>query len=281
MKIGIYSVPDIEPQRALTFAKDIYDFPNHKMTKDAFSNKTGVSMKGGWFGMIIRGMRTYGLVEEKGDVLSTTELMAKLLYPKPGTTELQDARTKVFNSVPLWKKLYSDGLRKTEVEKGDFWVYLSDLDGIRGLDREKVKNKASLVRKGYILALYYLEGAEEPISPKTPKPPTKLIRIKSDARVIGAGRSDSSNETEPKGENRVTEQLKIQKGGLYLEILQDDKQIENMEYAKDLLDFMIRKSRKKTLHHSHFHNRGMTVRGASCPYLRPRRFPNANYAWIA
>lgn len=42
----------------------------------------------------------------------------------------------------------------------------------------------------------------------------------------------------------VKELLKIQKGGLYIEILQDEKAIENIEYAKDLLDFMGNRLRK-------------------------------------
>lgn len=241
MKIGIYSLPDLDPQRAVDFAKTIYDFPSHRITKEGFSSKTGISTKGGWFGMIILGMRTYCLVEEKDDVLTTTDLMPKLLFPKPGTTELQDARNKVFNSVPLWKKLFSDKLKKTDIEKDDFWVYLSDLDGIKGLDRDKVKKKAPLVQKGYILALSYLEGVTEPISPRTPKPErTKLEKTKPESRAIGNGRSEHHMATETEGK----ELIKVQKGGLYVEILQDEKALDNIEYAKDLLEFMGNKIRK-------------------------------------
>ena len=245
MKIGVYSIPDLDPLRAVEYARAIYEFPNHKMTKEAFSNKTGISMKGGWFGMVLLGMRTYGLVDEKEDLLFTTELMAKLLYPKPGTTELQDARNKVFDSVPLWKKLYSDGLKKTEIEKDDFWVYLSDLDGIRGLDREKVKNKAPLVQKGYILALAYKENTNEPISPLTPKPDKpKLEKVRAEAKATGAGRGEHTLE-HADIEREGREQVKIQKGGLYIEITQDGKTLENIEYAKDLLEFMGNKLRKQ------------------------------------
>jgi hypothetical protein len=241
MKIGIYSIPDVDPQKAVDFAKTIYDFPNHKITKDGFSSKTGISMTGGWFGMIILGMRTYGLVEENDDVLTTTDLMPKLLYPKPGTTELQDARNKVFNSVPLWKKLFSDQLKKTDIAKDDFWVYLSELDGIKGLDREKVKKKAPLVQKGYMQALSYLAGVTEPISPTTPKPEkTKFEKTKPESRAIGNGRSERHTPTETEGK----ELIKLQKGGLYIEILQDEKALENIEYAKDLLEFMGNKIRK-------------------------------------
>lgn len=195
-------------------------------------------MKGGWFGMIILGLRTYGLVEESGDTLTATELIAKLLYPKPGTTELQDAKSKVFKSVPLWKKLYSDGIKKTDTEKEDFWVYLSDLDGIKGLDREKVKKKAPLVQKGYISALNYIEGVREPISPATPKLDEKP---KIEPKAIGSGRGEPITQPDTEGK----EQVKIQKGGLYIEILQDDKALENIDYARDLLEFMGNKLRKK------------------------------------
>jgi len=237
MKIGIYSIPDLEPEKAVDYAKIVYDFPNHKMTKQAFSDKTGISMKGGWFGAVLLALRTYGLIDESDDTLTATELMAKLLYPKPGTTELQEAKAKVFNSISLWQKLFRDGIKKTDTEKEDFWVYLSDLDGIKGLDREKVKKKAPLVQKSYISALSYIEGVREPISPATPK-----FERKIEPKAIGSGRGEPITQAETEGK----EQVKIQKGGLYIEILQDDKALENIEYAKDLLEFMGNKLRKKS-----------------------------------
>lgn len=41
------------------------------------------------------------------------------------------------------------------------------------------------------------------------------------------------------------EQLKIQQGGLYIEILQDDKALDNIEYAKDLLSCVEKRLRSK------------------------------------
>jgi hypothetical protein len=249
MKIGIYSIPDLDPQRAVGFAKVIYEFPNHKMTEEAFSSKTDVSIKGGWFGMILLGLRSYGLITAEKGMLSTTELMAKLLYPKTGTTELQDAKDKVFESVPLWKKLYSEGLKKTDVEKDDFWVYLSDLDGIRGVDREKVKNKASLVQKGYILALAYKENTSESITPFTPKPERlKTDKSKTEGRkVVDAGRSEHSMDDHTETVREGREQMKFQIGGVYIEIIKDDKALENIENARDLLEFMGNKLRKQNV----------------------------------
>ena len=105
-----------------------------------------------------------------------------------------------------------------------------------------MKNKAPLVRKGYIQALSYLEGVTEPISPRTPKPEkTKLEKMKPESRVIGNGRGERYTPVETEGK----ELIKVQKGGLYIEILQDEKALENIEYAKDLLDFMGKKIRSK------------------------------------
>lgn len=185
---------------------------------------------------VILSLRTYGLIEGKSDELQTTELTAKLLYPKPGTTELQEAKEKVFNSVPLWKKLFSDGIRKTDTEKEDFWVYLSDLEGIRGLDRERVKKKASFVRKSYISALSYIEAIKEPMSPTA----SKSVASRQESKAIGFDGREHITQTEI-----GKEQLKIQKGGLYIEIVQDEKALENIEYAKDLLGFMEDKLRRK------------------------------------
>lgn len=165
MKIGIYTIPDLDPDKAIEFARMVYDFPAHKISKTGFAEKSKIKIRGGWFGQVIRAMRDFGLVVEIGNDFQTTEIMDKLLYPKPGTDELIEAKEKVFYSVPLWKKLFSDGIRKTDAAKADFWVYLSDLEGIKGVDREQVQNKAQLVQKSYISALSYLQGAEESVSP--------------------------------------------------------------------------------------------------------------------
>lgn len=236
MKIGIYTLPDLEPEKAIEFAKMVYEFPAHKISKAGFAEKSKINMKGGWFGQVIRAMRDFGLVDETNDDLQTTDLMARLLVPKPGTTELQEAKEKVFNSVPLWKKLFSDGIKKTAAAKADFWVYLNDLEGIKGLDREQVKNKAPLLQKSYISALSYIETVKEPISPTTSKP----LASKQESKAIGFGGREHITQTEV-----GKEQLKIQKGSLYIEIVDDEKALENIEYAKDLLAFMESKLRGK------------------------------------
>jgi hypothetical protein len=235
MKIGIYTIPDLDPEKAIGFAKMVYDFPAHKISKAGFAEKSKINLKGGWFGQVIRAMRDFGLVEEIVNDLQTAEMMDKLLYPKPGTTELQEAKEKVFNSVPLWKKLFSDGIKKTDAAKADFWVYLSDLEGIKGLDREQVKNKAPLVQKSYISALSYIEAVRGPMSLTASKP----LASKQESKAIGFG-----------GREHITtemgkEQMKIQRGGLYLEIVEDEKALENIEYAKDLLGFMETRLRRK------------------------------------
>lgn len=236
MKIGIYSVPDVDPERAVGFAETVYEFPNHKISRTGFSEKNKISIKGGWFGQIVLSMRSYGLIEENNDELQTTELTARLLYPKPGTTELQDAKMKVFKSVTLWEKLRSDGIKKTDTEKEDFWVYLSELEGIKGLDREKVKKRASIVQKHYISALSYIQDAREPISPISSKMESPKIKPKT----IGFDRRGTTTQVEV-----GKEPIKIQKGSLYIEIIQDEKALENIDYAKDLLDFMGNRLRKK------------------------------------
>lgn len=241
MKIGIYSFPDVDPERAIGYAKTIYSFPNHRMTKEAFASKNNIKVKAGWFGQVTLAMRTYGFVDENGDGFVATELMEKLLYPKPGTSELQDAKLKVFNSVPLWKKLYGDGIDKTYSEKDDFWVYLCDLDGIKGLDREIVKKKAPFVKKGYISALAYVADVRAPISSPSPKP-KNATQIEIEQKTMGSDRSEKQIQS---NNNEGKEQLKIQQGGLYIEILQDDKALDNIEYAKDLLSCVEKRLRSK------------------------------------
>lgn len=223
----------------MEYAKTIYDFPNHRISKQGFSEKSKIKIRGGWFGQVIRAMRDYGLIEEADDSLQATELLAKLLFPKTGTNELQEAKEKVFNSVTLWKKLFDDGIKKTDTAKDEFWVYLSDLDGIKGVDREKVKNKAPLVQKSYISALNYVQDVRAPTPSPISKP--KTVHPKIESKAIGSDRSERPVPSEGEGK----EQLKIQQGGLYIEILQDEKALENIEYAKDLLNVVEKRLKAK------------------------------------
>lgn len=230
MKIGIYRIPDIEPEKAVEYAKMIYDFPEHKLSKQGFAEKLGIKRRSGWFGQILAALNKFGLAEIKGDEIRTTELTEKLLNPKPHTNELQEARRTVFNSIELWRRLYRDGIRKESVEKDDFWVYLSEIEGIKGLDRKTVIKKTPSVQKRYIWALSYISSADIKTEPEQPlvAPSLKAEGISRRGIVLDVEKP---------------ELLKIQFGDFYIQVPKEDA-----EYALKLVarKLGIKLSDKKT-----------------------------------
>ena len=236
MKIGKYRIPDLDPQKALEFAEAVYNFPEHKVSKQGFCDKFNIKLKSGWLGQILASLKKYGLARVDGDTIKSTDLTERLLNPKPNTNELQEAKLAVFNSTELWRILYSKGYREENVKKSDFWVYLSEIEGIKGLDRKNVINKAQEVQKRYISALSYIEGIGIPASPITVKPTTQKISPK----VTGIGGREIDTQVEI-----GREPLKIQKGGLYIEIPEDERMLENLDYAADLINFHKNRLQKK------------------------------------
>jgi hypothetical protein len=236
LKIGKYRIPDLDPQKALEFAEAIYNFPEHKASKQGFCDKFNIKMKSGWFGQILASLKKYGLAKVEGDTIKSTDLTERLLTPKPNTNELAEAKLTVFNSTELWKILYSKGFREDNVKKSDFWVYLSEIEGIKGLDRKTVVNKAPAIQKRYISALSYIRDVGVPASSLTVKPTATKIPPK----VTGIGGREIDTQVEI-----GKEPLKIQKGGLYIEIPEDDRMLESIDYAADLLDFHKKRLLKK------------------------------------
>lgn len=222
MKLGIYHIPDLDPEKAVEYAKIIYDFPEHRLSRQGFAEKLGIKRKSGWFGQILASLIKFGLAKVKGDETRTTELTEKLLNPKPNTNELKEAKWTIFNSIKLWEILYTKGIGKESAEKEDFWVLLSEIEGIKGLDRKTVIKKTPSIQKRYIWALSYIGNAD------IERKPVKPLLSPPKASGLSRGEIIAQPETTTK-----TELLKIQYGDFYIQAKKED--------AKDTLLFVAKK----------------------------------------
>lgn len=152
MKIGTYQLPDIAPAKALKFAKVIYDFPGHKASYLGFCQKLGLQPEAGYPGQITSSLRQMGLTTEEKDEYKTTPLAEQIFLPKGD--EFEEAKQTIFDSVRLWPILRDHF--KGEIEESQFWVYLCEIEGIKGVDRQLVAKKAPFVLKSYKSALEFL-----------------------------------------------------------------------------------------------------------------------------
>jgi len=141
-KIGTIRYPDVSVPEASKYTKIIYDFPTHSMSVKMLTEKLNLSTRGGWTGMILYSLKSYGLVEGRG-VLRTTELGEKLVNPL-SAQELAVTKETVFNKIDLWTKIRKDYGEKAL--SSEFCSYLADKLLI---DRTIAQSKYEKVAKLY------------------------------------------------------------------------------------------------------------------------------------
>ena len=121
-KLGIYSCPDIKATEALEIAKMYKERLGGKSTSlQAFAQAIGHSTSNsGGFIHKLSDLKTYGLVEGRGQNLELSQLAIRILMPI-GDDKEKALRDMVFN-IPLWKALYQklDG----KSPSGDSFMFL-------------------------------------------------------------------------------------------------------------------------------------------------------------
>jgi hypothetical protein len=132
MKIGNYVVPS-NPFRLPKLVEDvkrIYDTYKADAIKNPNKNDALAqlleykSSRNGQYWNKVAAMRTFGLLEGRGDV-KVSELAKHLTY---GTeSQKKDAAQKVFFNIPLWKELYNR--YRLQLPKQDFWAKLQNITG--------------------------------------------------------------------------------------------------------------------------------------------------------
>ena len=180
--------------------------------------------KGGGFAYLISSMEKYGLIQTGGGDVTVTELGKVLMAGEP--KEIEQARSKAVTNVELFRDIAQKYGKNPQVEQ--IKMFLREK---ANLDVIKAQKIAQSVDKIYKKVSNYITTAER----LTPSSGIKTYGLSSGRRETGI--MDTEIGKEP---------LKIQKGGLYIEIPSDSQMLENLEYAKDFLIFMEGKLKGKS-----------------------------------
>ncbi|OPX72027.1 MAG: hypothetical protein A4E38_00764 [Methanoregulaceae archaeon PtaB.Bin108] len=180
MRIGTETIPRYTIEEVIGDVKKLHDqFGRDDFTKADIAYTLGQSPTSGALMQKIADMKSYQLIQGRGDSFSVTQVGEHATFGD--SVERYEALQKIFNNVPLWSKLY-DKYRDSIKEEG-FANVLSKLTNATVPECEK---KAPLLRKQYIGDLKYIKNVERPV--KTPEPQ------KSEARATEAfGRIQSMN----------------------------------------------------------------------------------------
>jgi hypothetical protein len=182
-----------------------------------------MSMKGGGFAYLISAMEKYGLVKTGGGNVTITSFGKAILYSEP--SEIEQAKRKAISNIDLFRELHEQYGKDVQPEQ------------IRAFLRQKANVDISKAQKlAQNIDTIYKKVSNYITSAKKLAPPSEGTSFK----VSSIGRGEKTTETEI-----GKEPLKIQKGGLYIEIPSDAHILENIEYAKDFLIFMEQKLKGK------------------------------------
>jgi len=146
----------------------------------------------------------------------------KLLYGE--ASEVQQAKKKAVSSIDLFRELHEQYGKDLQLEQ--IRAFLRQKANVDVPKAQKIAKKVDRIYKNvsnYIIPVKKLAPPSESVS-----------------RIPSIGRREMVTQTEI-----GNEPLKIQKGGLYIEISSDANTLENIEHAKDLLDFWENKLRNK------------------------------------
>jgi hypothetical protein len=186
-----------------------------------------MSMTGGGFVNLISSMEKYGLVETGRKNVTITQLGKSILFGE--SAEKEQMKKKAVSRIDLFRELYEQFGKDATPEQ--IRAFLRQKGNV---DISKAQYIAGIVAIIYKKVSNYIVPAK-----KTDKlePPSEIM----ESMGSRFGRRESITESVV-----GKEPLKIQKGGLYIEISDDPHKLENIEYAKDLLVFWEQKFKAKT-----------------------------------
>ena len=224
-KAGRYDYPFFDIDSCIEKLREWHGLAKTDETKrELFAETLKMSMKGGGFAYLVSAMEKYGLVKTGGGNISITSIGKTILYGDPA--EIEQLKKKAVSSIDLFRELYEQFGKDAQVEQ--IKAFLRQKANV---DISKAQKKAENVDTIYKKVLNYITPA------KKVAPPSE----RGGLRGADFSRREKTTETEI-----GKEPLKIQKGGLYIEISADANQLSNIEYAKDFLIFMERKLKEKT-----------------------------------
>jgi hypothetical protein len=219
-KAGKYDYPFFDIDHCIDRLRDYYEIVRTDETKrELVAENLGMSITGGGFAYLISSMEKYGLIRTGGGNVTITESGKTILYGEP--SEVERMRRKAVSSIDLFRELHEQF--GDDVNQEQIRAFLRQKANVDISKAQKIAEKVDKIYKN--VSNYII--------------PAKKLAPPSESRVSSIGRRETITQTEI-----GKEPLKIQKGGLYIEIPSDAKILENIEFAKDFLTFMEGKLKK-------------------------------------
>lgn len=221
-KAGKYDYPFFDLDACVDKLREYHRVVGSDETsREVVAETLGMSMKGGGFAYLISSMEKYELVDTGGGNVTITKLGKTILYGEP--SEVEQAKKKAVSNVDLFRELHEQYGKDVQLEQ--IRAFLRQKANVDISKAQKIAPKVDTIYKkvsNYIIPAKKLVPPSEPIS-----------------KVPSFGGRETMTQTEI-----GKEPLKVQKGGVYIEILSDANTLENIEFARDFLTFMENKLRK-------------------------------------
>jgi hypothetical protein len=222
-KAGKYDYPFFDIDGCIDKLHEYYEIVKTEETSRGLVAETlKMKMTGGGFANLISSMEKYGLVKTGGGNVTITSFGKSILYGEP--TEIQQAKKKAVSGIDLFRELYEQYGK--DIQQEQIRAFLRQKGNV---DISKAEKLAQNIGTIYKKVSNYIISAQK-------LAPASSIKTYG----LSSGRREIMMETEI-----GKEPLKIQKGGLYIEIPSDAQILENIEYAKDFLIFMEQKLKGK------------------------------------
>jgi hypothetical protein len=224
-KAGKYDYPFFDLDACIEKLQQYYAVvKTDETSRELVAETLEMSKTGGGFVNLISSMEKYGLIETGKKNVTVTELGKSILFGEG--SEKEQMKKKAVSRIDLFRELYEQfGIDVTQEQIRAF------LRQKGNVDISKAPKMAENIDTIYKKVSNYIIPAQ------------KLGPTETGIKTFGlsSGRRETTTQYES-----GKEPLKIQKGGLYIEISADAGVLENIEYAKDFLTFMEQKFKGKT-----------------------------------
>jgi len=220
-KAGKYDYPFFDIDHCIDKLRQYHEVLKiDEVTRQIVAETLDMKMRGGGFANLISAMDKYGLVTTGRGNITITDLGKKILYGE--AHEVERTKKQAVSNIDLFRELYEqygDSINQEQIR-----AFLRQKGNV---DISKAQKIAEKVDKIYKNVSNYI------VTAKKLAPPSE-----TSSQAPSFGRREVTTES-------GKEPLKVQKGGLYIEIASDNETLENIQSAKNLLTFWENELRNK------------------------------------
>lgn len=174
MRIGNYSVPHYHIKDIVVDVKRLHEqYGRREFNKTDIAYTLGQSPTSGSLMQKIADMKSYGLLEGRGDSFNVTQLGEHATFGD--SNEKIKALKTIFINIPLWNNLYEK--YKGSIREDGFANILANLSGSTVPECEK---KAPSLRKQYLGDLNFIQSVEGSEKAKDPV----IIGVRADEDIV-------------------------------------------------------------------------------------------------